>query len=72
MQRVRPPLNAEDPTPLLRGPDSLRIVVSGGAGAFMGLAYGAGTWVTKPVTLPAGWEALVRKYRGLVPNHLRY
>jgi hypothetical protein len=72
MQRVRPPLNAEDPTPLLRSPDTLRIVVSGGAGAFMGLAYGAGTWVTKPVRVPAGWEGLVRKYRGLTPNHLRY
>ncbi|TMC01941.1 MAG: hypothetical protein E6J41_31535 [Chloroflexi bacterium] len=72
MQRVRPPLNAEDPTPLLRSPASLRIIVSGGAGAFMGMAYGSSTWVTKPVTLPAGWDALVRKYRGLVPNHLRY
>ena len=72
MQRVRPPLNADDAAPLLRSPDSLRIVVSGGAGAFMALAYGAGTWVTKPVILPAGWEGLVRKYRGLVPNHLRY
>jgi hypothetical protein len=72
IQRVRPPLNAEDAAPLLRSPDSLRIVVSGGAGAFMGMAYGAGTWVTKPVTLPGHWERLVRKYRGLVPNHLRY
>jgi hypothetical protein len=72
MQRVRPPLNAEDPTPMLRSPDSLRVVVSGGAGAFMGMAYGSSTWVTKPVALPAGWDGLVRKYRGLVPNHLRY
>ncbi|HYW22510.1 MAG TPA: hypothetical protein VE953_00010 [Terriglobales bacterium] len=72
MQRVRPPLNAEDPTPLLRSPDTMRVVVSGGAGAFMGMAYGAGTWVTKPVTLPSQWERLVRKYRSLVPNHLRY
>jgi len=72
MQRIRPPLNAEDAAPLLRGPDSLRVVVSGGAGAFMGMAYGSSTWVTKPVTLPAGWERLVRKYRGLVPTHLRY
>jgi hypothetical protein len=38
----------------------------------MGMAYGSGTWVTKPVTLPGQWERLVRKYRGLVPNHLRY
>jgi hypothetical protein len=72
MQRVRPPLNAEDPTPLLRSPDTFRMVVSGGAGAFMGMAYGAGTWVTKQVSLPAQWDRLVRKYRSLVPNHLRY
>lgn len=72
IQRVRPPLNAEDPTPLLRSPDTFRMVVSGGAGAFMGMAYGSGTWVTKPVTLPAQWDRLVRKYRSMVPNHLRY
>jgi hypothetical protein len=72
IQRVRPPLNAQDPTPLLRSPETFRMVVSGGAGAFMGMAYGSGTWVTKPVPLPAQWDRLVRKYRGLVPNHLRY
>jgi hypothetical protein len=72
IQRVRPPLNAEDPAPLLRSPDSFRMVVAGGAGSFMGMAYGAGTWVTKKVDLPAGWDALVRKYRTMVPNHLRY
>jgi hypothetical protein len=70
--RGRPPLNAEDPVPLLRGPDSLRIVVVGGPGAFMGLAYGSSTWVTKPVRLPERWDALVAKYRSYVPNHIRY
>jgi hypothetical protein len=72
MQRGRPPLNAEDPVALLRSPDSLRIVVVGGPGTFMALAYGAGRWVTRPVRLPAGWDGLVAKYRGLVPNHVRY
>jgi hypothetical protein len=71
-QRGRPPLNAEDPVPLLRSPDSARIVVLGGPGAFMGLAYGAGTWVTRAVRLPAGWDGLVRRYRSYVPNYLRY
>jgi hypothetical protein len=71
-QRGPAPLNAEDTVPTLRSPDALRIVVSGGAGAFMGMAYGAGGWVTKRVNLPANWDRLVRKYRGLVPNHVRY
>ena len=70
--RARPPLNAEDPVPLLRNPDSLRIVVVGGPGVFMALAYGASPWVTKPVTLPTGWESLVRRYGKLVPNHAQY
>jgi hypothetical protein len=71
-QRGRPPLNAEDPVPLLRSPGSLRIVVVGGPGAFMGMAYGAGTWVTKAVQLPASWDRLVQRYRSYVPNYLRY
>ncbi len=70
--RMRPPLNGEDPVPLLRSPDSLRIVVVGGPGVFMGLAYGASAWVTKQVSLPAHWESLVKKYRNLVPNHIKY
>ncbi len=44
----------------------------GGPGAFMGMAYGAGTWVTRAVRLPADWERLVRRYRSYVPNYLRY
>jgi hypothetical protein len=71
-QRGPMPLNPEDTVPTLRSPDALRIVVSGGAGAFMGMAYGAGGWVTKRVDLPSSWDRLVRKYRGLVPNHVRY
>jgi hypothetical protein len=72
LQRIRPPLDAGSPAPMLRGPDSLRVVVAGGPGSFMGMAYGSSTWVTKPVVLPSGWESLVRKYRGWVPNHIRY
>ena len=70
--RARPPLNAEDPVALLRSPEALRIVVVGGPGVFMGLAYGASPWVTKGVCLPSRWEDLVRKYRNLVPNHVTY
>ncbi|MBO0683828.1 MAG: hypothetical protein J2P45_11770 [Candidatus Dormibacteraeota bacterium] len=69
---LRPALNPEDPAPLLTGPDGLRVVVVGGPGSFMGLAYGASGWTTKQVRLPAAWDSLVRKYRNLVPNYLRY
>jgi hypothetical protein len=72
MQRGRPPFNAEDSVALLRSPDALRIAVVGGPGTFMGLAYGSGGWVTRQVALPSRWESLVRRYRGLVPNHVRY
>jgi hypothetical protein len=71
-QRGPRPLNADDPVSLLRSPDAMRIVVAGGAGTFMGMAYGAGGWVTKRVRLPEGWDAVVRKYRSHVPNHVRY
>jgi hypothetical protein len=67
-----PPIDPEDPAPLLRSPDALRVVVVGGPGTFMGLAYGAGGWVTRPVRLPAGWDDLVGKYRSYVPQYLRY
>ena len=68
----RPPMNAEDPTPLLNGPDSMRVVVVGGPGTFMGMAYGASGWTTKPIRLPASWDGVVRTYRSLVPKYLRY
>jgi hypothetical protein len=71
-QRMRPPLDADSPVPLLRSADALRVVVVGGPGTFMGLAYGAGGWVTKRIHLPANWEDVVRKYRGYVPQHVRY
>jgi hypothetical protein len=72
VQTGRPPLNSEDQVALLRGPGSLRVVVAGGPGAFMGLAYGASGWTTRRVSLPSGWDSLVRRYRSYVPNYLRY
>ncbi|MBI4321066.1 MAG: hypothetical protein HY675_21460 [Chloroflexi bacterium] len=73
----QPPHNAEDCMAILSGPDSIRIIVAGGPGAFMGLfqagSYATGNrWVTKKVELPAKWNSLVEKYRGIVPNYLRY
>jgi hypothetical protein len=55
--------------PLLAGPDSIKICVSGGAGPF-GITYtgtfgyGAAHFVTKPVKLPANWNKILDKNRG--------
>jgi hypothetical protein len=56
----------------LSGPESVRVVVVGGPGAWIALVLGVGQWVTKPITLPANWDGLVKKYRDYVPNYLRY
>jgi len=56
----------------LSGPESVRVVVVGGPGAWIGLVLGVGRWVTKPIMLPANWEGVVKKYRDYVPNYLRY
>ncbi|MBO0690186.1 MAG: hypothetical protein J2P40_11545, partial [Candidatus Dormibacteraeota bacterium] len=50
----------------------LKIVVLGGPGVFVGMASSVGTWVTKPLCLPAGWESLVKKYQSYRPTYLRY
>jgi hypothetical protein len=56
----------------LSGPDSVRVVVAGGPGAWIGLVTGVGRWVTRPIALPDRWDRLVRQYREYVPNYLRY
>jgi hypothetical protein len=56
----------------LSGPESARVVVAGGPGAWIGLVTGVGRWVSRPVCVPQNWDALVKKYRDYVPNYLRY
>jgi hypothetical protein len=56
----------------LSGPESVRVVVAGGPGAWIGLSQGVGRWVSRPIELPSNWDKLVRKYRDYVPNYLRY
>jgi hypothetical protein len=68
-------LDAGDHIPILSDPGSMRIIVAGGAGMFMGLLYG-GTGdkgpVTKRISLPSGWDNLVKKYKDMVPAYVRY
>jgi hypothetical protein len=54
-------------------PNSISIVVVGGAGGLMlDMATGGSGWTTKKVELPAKWESLVAKYKDIVPTYVRY
>jgi hypothetical protein len=57
------------PVPLLRSPESLKVVVAGAPGPAM-MAY-VSTWgwglshfVTQPVRLPSGWQGLLAEEQG--------
>jgi hypothetical protein len=56
--------------------DSLLILVAGGPGAWTGLLKSVGgiknDFVTKKITLPRDWDALVKKYRNVVPLYVMY
>lgn len=74
-----PCVNSMDSVSILDNPDYIRVIVVGGPGAFVGLVQGGGPgkptgalWVTRKVELPANWESLVQKYKGIVPTYVRY
>lgn len=56
--------------------DSLQIIVAGGPGAWTALLKSVGgiknEFVTKKINLPANWDKLVKKYKNIVPNYVRY
>ena len=57
-------------------PDSLLVVVAGGPGAWTGLLRSVGgienNFVTKKIELPRNWDALVKKYKNVVPTYATY
>lgn len=55
-----------------RGAGWVKVVLVGGPGVFVGMASSVGTWVTKPIQLPAEWDALVKKYKNYTPTYLQY
>jgi hypothetical protein len=72
-ERIRQPLNQTDPVPVLNSPESVRLLVAGGAGAlFTKLLTGSIGWETKKIKLPANWDKLVAKYKGMVPTYYKY
>jgi hypothetical protein len=69
----RMPYHPQDPIRLMPDLENIKIIVTGGPGAWIGLATGARItsqqWVTLKVDLPANWSEVVAKYRGVVPSY---
>jgi hypothetical protein len=72
LEQANPDYPANTQVTSIAGPESVRVVVAGGPGAWVGLVLGVGRWVTRPITLPCNWDALVKTYSQWVPNYLRY
>ena len=56
--------------------DGLLIVVAGGPGAWMGMLRSVGgiknKFITTKIELPRNWDALVKKYKNVVPVYAEY
>ncbi len=61
-----------DSVPLIRNPNEIKVVITGGAGALIRFIPGRQNWVTKKVELPANWSELVKKYKDIVPTYIKY
>jgi hypothetical protein len=65
-----------DTLPLIRDPRNIRVIVAGGPGSFIAHAIGGvptpGRAEIQPMEFPANWDKLVKKYRNVMPNHVRY
>ena len=58
--------------PSQSNPDPVQIFVFGGFGSWMGFLQGGPSPITKKVELPKNWTQLVKKYKNIVPNYVRY
>jgi hypothetical protein len=65
-----------DTVAIIPNPELIKVLVTGGPGAFLGLACGSGMvgadFVTKKIRLPANWSKLVAKYKNLAPAYEKY
>jgi hypothetical protein len=55
-----------------RDPEPVQIFVLGGFGSWLGFLQGGPSPITKKVELPKNWAQLVKKYKNVVPNYVRY
>jgi hypothetical protein len=58
--------------PSQRDPEPVQVFVFGGFGSWMGFLQGGPSPITKKAELPKNWAQLVKKYKNVVPNYLRY
>jgi hypothetical protein len=58
--------------PSPRDPQPVQVFVLGGFGSWMGFLQGGPSPITKKVELPENWALLVKKYKNVVPNYLKY
>jgi hypothetical protein len=58
--------------PSPRDPDPVQVFVFGGFGSWVGLINGGPAPIIKKVELPENWAQLVKKYKNIVPNYVRY
>jgi hypothetical protein len=63
-------------TRIIPNPQTIRIIVAGGPGAFIAHIFGGGptpgNHEIQKIELPRNWDKLVAKYRDMVPNYVRY
>jgi hypothetical protein len=52
--------------------EPVKIFVYGGFGSWLGFLQGGPPPITKKIELPKNWPELVKKYRNIVPNYVRY
>jgi hypothetical protein len=58
--------------PSPRDPEPVQVFVFGGFGSWMGFLQGGPSPITRKVELPKNWAQLVKKYKNVVPNYVRY
>jgi hypothetical protein len=58
--------------PSPRDPNPAHILVFGGFGSWLGFLQGGPPPMTKKIDLPGDWAKLVRKYKNVAPNYIRY
>jgi hypothetical protein len=74
----RVPMRDSDTVSTVGGdPRAITILVAGGPGAFIGLhmpmgIFAAGKAALTKIELPANWNQIVKKYKGVKPNYARY
>jgi hypothetical protein len=68
------PMINSDTVPLIKDPNTIRIIVAGGPGAWIGIHAPGFTprSTMQKIELPANWNKLLAKYKNLVPTYLRY